>query len=319
MPALAWLQQCLNEDTLNASLTAAAERDRSFQLQASGLRVELSVSAGSDPEIAPNLRAARPDHVLNFTIRAWRGREVLGSRALSVQETECAALPDAVALVVLLLARNAGSTEEAAPPSTAGLPAAPDSETPPGLTAALEPRAAPDTQLFGIGAGASAVLGVLPSTALAVQVAAETAPAWFGVQLRGTLLWPQTRTIAEGSVRFEGYRLGLLGCLAWGPEPSSRLDLRACAGPAASWLRASGRGFSLRNDATTKLAIHAELQLQAAWALVGATWLRIHAGAGVALQRPRFLLAVGDSTEVRELPSPSVVAGELGFSLVQIF
>jgi hypothetical protein len=225
--------------------------------------------------------------------------------------------------------RDVDEPAEADEPDTPTLPALPDHPPP---TAAITPLAPepigpplffprpPDDERlpFKLVAGLSMWLGVLPLPAAALQLEAESAPAFFSVRLRGTLLLPQTRSLAEGTVRYGGFDLALHACLEWMLDSLPLLHTRVCLGPSARGLQAAAHDFQRDNGASTELSVNIGTQLEAAVSLSDSTSLRVGLGGGIALSRPRFLLELANSTNRLGLPSPDLFNAEVGLSLVQV-
>lgn len=131
------------------------------------LRVAVQSDAGSEPDT----------QLLKLTASA-AGR-ALGSRELQVRAADCHALPEALALVLALLARDAAP---ALP-----LPAAAQA------TDTSEPRAKPTREpapreQIALAAGAGAFFGVLPSAALALQLQAATPGELLSLRLKAGML-----------------------------------------------------------------------------------------------------------------------------------
>jgi hypothetical protein len=125
-------------------------------------QVRLRAQPGADPGQATTSLEAEV-----FAAGRW-----LGQRTLAVRPRDCGALPDALALVLLLLAREA-------PPA------------PPPTAARLSPSAAgsrdirpPGRGSVELGAGAGLLFGTLPAAAFALQLEAATLSDPISLRLR---------------------------------------------------------------------------------------------------------------------------------------
>ncbi|HKU39218.1 MAG TPA: hypothetical protein VJR89_13750 [Polyangiales bacterium] len=298
-----WLPRCLSEASLSARYQVAREAGASTAPLAVQVRV-VSQSAGQDATLE---------------IRAANAVRSLGARALPVSARDCAAIPDAVALVLVLLSRSAQAEappeEPSPPPPAAAAPVAPPPASEP---AAPEPPSAPGTQLqFGLGA--LFMFGQLPRPAFGATVEAELLFAVPSLRLRGAVLWPQTELAAEGSVRFSSYELALDGCLRTEVTSRPRLELRMCAGPHLGLMHAESSGFQLQNYRPVDVTLHLGAGPEAALELAKYAWLRAGAGAAIALFRPRYVLDVPDAAERQYVWEPGLVRAELSLCLMLIF
>ena len=221
-----------------------------------------------------------------------QGRE-LGRRPLPVRARDCAALPRALALVLVMLVH-------AEPP-------APKLEEPPAKAS------------VSLGAGGLVMFGVMQHAALGLQLRAATAGAPWSGRLAVSALWPQELEIAEGSLRWQNYEVAVDGCFG-GPLPSlPALALRLCAGPRVGWMFARSQGFWLQNDRANKALVYLGVAPEAALRLGGGTWLQLGAGVAAALLRPRFVVGIDAGLRERALDAPSALRAELTLSVAQIF
>ncbi len=303
--APAWVASCLTEDKLNRSYVTA--------------------QAGDEPATPPSalragvrtLDAPRPREA-TLEIRAHDAQRDLGARVLPVHQRDCGAMPDAVALVLVLLSRSAGEPPapqpEPPPPPAGPLPPPPAAAPPP------PPPPPPEStpMSWHLAAGGSAVWGLLPSVALALHVEAglAIAPFW-GLRARAELLWPQTRTAAEGTIDFWGAAIAAEACFHLLAPFSPRLVLRACAGPRLGFVRAASRGFTRLNLQPTDPTLYLGALLEAELRLGGATWLRLGGGLSGGLERPVFWVEIAG--QLQQLGATSPLRSELGLSLVQNF
>lgn len=270
---------------------------------------------------APDAHAADE---LELELDAMADGRAVGQRRLTVRSSDCAALPDALAWVLVLLAQDAASAPQpaAAAPSTnqrQDMQAA----APPQLVAAESPDSrAPmpaSPGRFALGAGAGVWVGVLPSAAFALQLQAAVTIEPIAYRLRATVLWPQQLDIAEGSVLMRDYELAIEACPGLQLETQPRVELRVCAGPRLGLLYASARDFALRNDEATQFLLYFGVAPEASLALGRNTWLQLSTGAAVGLMRPRIAVAFGDGQSRTVLPALRTLRAELMLSLLQIF
>lgn len=313
-----WLARCLTAGKL---ATSVAERGMDGPAtQAGPLNVEV--------------RAHAPvPHETSLEIRAQQGDRSLGSRVLEVDPRDCAALPDAVGLVVVLLARAGAATaaeeaEQAASAPATGTPSTAPRLPPPAAQAPADgerlplmaaERGAPSEPLrLALAAGASGVSGVLPGLALRLQLEAAVILERLSFRLRGALYWPQEESVAEGSVRVAAGELAADACLALTDWAAARSGLHACVGPRAGLIQASGHGFRAQNNAVRDLRLSAGALLALRVALAEATALRLEGGASRALLSPRLLVQLPDGVK-REVSTPVLVSAELGLSIEQVF
>lgn len=241
-------------------------------------------------------------------IAAFDADRPLGTRELPVRTDDCAALPDALGLVLALM------TRDAPPPPPAALP-----KPPPTAAAAPRPPTPPAAAHLALGIGAGAVFGVLPSGALALQLQAAIPGERLSLRLKAGLLWPQEIALAEGFIEMRSYELGLDVCagLPWPGWP--RLWLRLCGGPRVALMVGRGRDFNVDNLSANEWAVYVGLAPELALRLATATWLQLGAGGALAAVRPRFQVGIDGGQQVVELKDPGLLRGELGLSLVQIF
>jgi hypothetical protein len=277
---------------------------------------------------------ARADAVRALTLEVFSAERSLGRRTLAVRSRDCAALPGALALVLVLLAEETSAAAQRTL-ETGSPPPAADSATPePGLSQMaaeagdLQPAAAevaapsPVSELGGslaLGAGAGVSFGALPKAAFALllQVSSLTEPIAF--RARAALLWPQELAVAEGYVLMQDYELALEACP--GAQLGARpwLALRLCVGPRLGLFLARARDFNVQNARAAEFLMYLGVTPEASLALGSSTWLQLSAGAAISLVRPRMRVAFGDGTRWRELAALDWLRAELSLSLVQIF
>ncbi|MET0388723.1 MAG: hypothetical protein ABW321_22315, partial [Polyangiales bacterium] len=244
----------------------------------------------------------------------------LGTRELPVSTGDCAALPEALGLVLALLTLEPEpvSVAPATQPTAAATTAPQPLETKPSRRPA-RPRVSTPGAHVALGVSASAVFGVLSSVAPALQLQAATPGDRLSLRLKAGLLWPQERAIEEGFIATRSYELALELCAGW-PWPGwPQLWLRLCGGPRIGVMLARGRGFEIANLSNTEYLVHLGLTPELAFRLARATWLQCGAGASLAVARPVFRVAIEGGQRILELPYPQAVRAELGLSIVQIF
>jgi len=314
-----WLARCLTAEKLATSVSKQGIEDPATEL--AFLNVEVDARA----PVA---------HETSLEIRAHQGERSLGSRVLEVDPRDCAALPDAVGLVVVLLARAGAATaaeeaRQAAPVTPAD---AAGSAAKPSLPAAVPPLAdferlpplaaetpsAAEPMRLALGTGASGVSGVMPGLALRLHLEAALIRERLGFRLRVGGYWPKREPVAEGSVGFAAGELSADACLALAAWAAARSGLHACVGPRAGLIRAVGRGFRLQNNARLGLRVSAGALLALRVAIAEATALRLEGGASLALLAPRLLVQLPEDGE-HEVSSPGLVSAELGLSIEQVF
>jgi hypothetical protein len=296
------LSGCATEQRVCESYQRAYAADGG---EVSGAFVPLQVRLGTPSAQAGDATVLELDA---FTAERW-----LGHRTLSLRARDCAALPDALALVLVLLAHESPPAQPL-PQVSAPLP------PPAAATPAHEARArsAPVGD-FSLGAGAGLMIGALPSAALALQLQAATLGVPLSLRARATLLWPQEQRIAEGYVQTNDYELALEACAGFSFRDAPRVTLRLCAGPRVGLMRVRARDFALRNDRTTEFLLYLGLMPELALALGPNTSLQLGIAAALALLRPRFGVGLDSGLRVSALSTPSWLRTELLLSLVQIF
>src|SRR5689334_10198265 len=190
-----WLEGCLTQPALEAGVRARTSSPLPSPLQ---VRV---MAVGEEQDSA---------QWIDIDVSAERGE--LGSRQLEVHAADCAALPNAVAIVVVLLAQSAE-------PAPTPMPAAQPAGTAPPPTPVDRARpAVPDADsepywLAAVGAGIGLAIDLLPSAAGSAHVRGELnlADHWLAVlQLEVPL--PQTLAVEEGEVSFAAYALSADVC-----------------------------------------------------------------------------------------------------------
>lgn len=257
--------------------------------------------------------AAGSSGELTIELDAVADGRALGQRTLAVRRSDCAALPDALAWVLLLLAQDAVSS----PPSPPIVQVVEDIEPLPPSAAVAPPQAS--LGALELGAGAGIWLGALPSSAFALQLQAAVPSEPIAYRMRVTFLWPQQLDIAEGSVLMRDYELTIEACPGLQLQTQPRLALRACAGPRFGLVYARAQNFALQNDQTTQFLLYFGVVPEASLALGPTTWLQLNAGAAVGLVRPRIAVAFGDGQSRTVLSALRWLRAELMLSLVQIF
>jgi hypothetical protein len=278
----------------------------------------LAADGGDDPQLAElrwkvRLRAQpAAQGEMSLALDAFAKGRLLGRRTLAIRERDCAAVPDALALVLLLLAREAESTVPEPPPSAATM-------MPP--SAAAAPRA-PTPQPHGVvelGAGAAVIVGALPAAAFGLQLQAATRTAPIAIRLRAAWLWPQELAVEEGVIAMRSYELAIEACSGLELTSSPRLALSLCAGPRAGVFHAAARGFTVVNHRADEFLLYFGALPEVSLALGPATWLRFGAGGAVALVHPRFHVGLDAGARSLALSAPGWLRAELGLTLVQNF
>jgi len=293
------------------------------QLNQSYLRALAAHGGEQGRDEGPPLRAAvsyrQSDEAstILLQIALFRAERAVGMRELPVRTEDCAALPDALGLVLALLARDAGPqrTPAAAPVALPSTQIAVD-EPPEPPSRPSEP--APSAHV-SVGVSAGAAFGVLQSAALALQLSAATPGEHLSLRLKAGGLWPQEHAVGEGFVEARSYELGLELCggLPWPGWP--RLWLRLCGGPRVGVMLARGRDFSVDNLRARELLVYFGLTPELAFRLASATWLQLGMGAALAAVRPRFQIAVNGGRPILELSDPALARVDLMLSVVQRF
>ena|GEM_PF-3077793 len=246
----------------------------------------------------------------------------LGQRTLSIRARDCAAVPDVLALVLALLARQASSDSQlrAARNAARAQPAAVVEQAPAEqLGPPPEQRTPSISGSVGLGAGVGMFFGALPSAAPALQLQAAT-PIGDPLTLRAraTLLWPQQQRIAEGSVNLQHYELALEACAGFSFR-DTRLSLRLCGGPRVGLMIVHARDFTLQNERATEFLMYLGVQPELGLALGPRTSLNLGVAIAAAVVRPRFGVALDSGTRVSTLSTPSTIRAELALTLVRIF
>ena len=334
VPPRARAQVALQQIVLEAELPESLRGCVSASLLEQGYRRALAAEGGegsADPEVPllVHLRArdgADADTTL-LELEASAAGRPLGLRTLPVRTRDCAALPDALALVLVLLSRAAGPTRQAASTAPAPPPAARATEpsaatgsaTAPSATAPRRPRPETRSETVAIGAGAGVWLRALPRAALALQLQAATRREPLALRLTAALLWPQELGVAEGFIQTRGYELALEVCSEQRVRSLPRLALRLCLGPRFGLLVARGRQFQLGNQRAHEFSLHLGMLPEALLRIAADTWLQLGAGGAVALVRPQFGVGLERGQRRLSLAAPGPLRAELGLSLVQIF
>lgn len=300
------LRGCVSAERLCASYQRA--------LAASG-----GGSQASEPRWQVQLRAAKAGSaaVRSLELEAFSAGRSFGQRTLEVRSRDCAALPDALALVLVLLAQEAGPGA-VEPQLTAAEPAAQQEREP---IPAPAPRAhgATSAGSLAVGVGAGVSFGVLPSAAFGLSLQASTLSEPVAFRVRASFLWPQELAVAEGRVLMRDYELALEACPGAQLDSRPRIALRLCVGPRLGLFHARGRDFDVQNERATEFLMYLGVTPEASLALAEGTWLQLSAGVAFALVRPRMGVAFDGGRRWRELSAPDWLRAELALSLVQIF
>lgn len=226
--------------------------------QAVERRLHRRVFSTGDALLSVRVDWRREDGAFVAEIEVSDQKGPLGRRQLSTKARHCSALDDSLALVVALLVDS--PPERVAPPVAAAPPAAkpPPTAKPPIPSAPTEsaPLATPaatrievpsetlaprEPWQFFVRASGSAAFGLLPSVALAPELAVAARPPRAPL-LRVTLDYylPQTESIsASGTARLQRRRVGVEVC-----APEAFISLGSlCFGQRLGQLQASGSGF----------------------------------------------------------------------------
>jgi len=300
------LQRCVSAERLETSYARA--RDRHTEAPDSqdtrALRVELRSQ--------DDTRAA----VTQVELRAYRGARYLGARVLPIRAQDCSALPETLALVLDFLSRSAppeADTPPDTPPPSPPIPQPIAADT----TEPSPPPPQPATEAqWALGLGIGAFFGALPKTATALQLLAALRIPQIELRVHATVLWPQERSIAEGSVDMSAYELAVEGCPTWQRDPWA---LRLCFGPRFGIVSAASRGFAVRNRDPTEFSLYLGALPEVAFAVTPTTWLQVTGGIALALQRPKFVVQFQGLDPSLQLDGPNALRAEIGLSLMQIF
>jgi len=284
-----------------ASCVTPAQLNESYQ------RARSAYGDADTPAQDVQLRAAvtsrgGPDATTLLQIAAFDADRALGTRELPIRTNDCAALPDALGLVLALMTRDAAPAP------------APEHAVDPQSQATKYP-----THYLALGITAGAVFGTLPSSAFSLQLQAATPGDHISLRLKAGLLWPQRRPLAEGSIEMRSYELALELCGGVPAPVWSRLWLRLCGGPRIALVLGRGRDFAVENSSADELAVYVGLTPEVALQLAPATWLQFAAGAALAALRPRFQIGIESGRRSVELAYPALLRVDLGLSVVQIF
>jgi hypothetical protein len=314
------LSGCVTEQRLCSSYLRALAAEGGGQEQAA------RSSGQTQPgELVPlHVQLSTPDQpgdaaTTAIELDAFAYGQWLGHRTLSVRARDCVAVPDALALVLALLARQADPALQ--PMATA--PGERKSQPARQAEQDMEPPAAKreqsDSGSFSLGAGAGVFFGALPLTAVALQLQAATLGAPVSLRARATLLWPQEQGVAEGYVKMQDYELALEACAGFSFRDAPRLSLRLCGGPRAGLMVVRARDFALQNDQATEFLLYLGVLPEVSLALGPRTSLQLGVAGAAALIRPRFGVGLGSGARVSALSAPGAIRAELALSLIQIF
>jgi hypothetical protein len=303
------LARCVSADSLQTSYERARERHADahrWEQPGGALRVELRSGSDSGTDVT------------RVEVRAYRRARLLGERVLSIRAEDCDALPDTLALILELLSRSA--VEPTGPPPTAATDLqAPDTalELPPILQpeAAIPSQAHAEREWVG-GVAGGVFFGALPRTAVVLQLLAALRVPFLDLRARATALWPQELAVAEGTVAMLGYELALEACPGW---ELGGWALRLCVGPRLGIVRATSRGFAVRNRDASELSLYLGALPEVAFAIADSTWLQLSSGVAFALQRPKFVLNFQGPDPPLALDGPKVVRVEISLSVLQVF
>lgn len=296
------LRGCVSAERLCASYQAALAANNGERALAPIWRVQLRAAD-----------EAAEAGVRSLALAAFSRQRSLGQRTLAVRSRDCAALPDALAWVLVLLAEEAGVQP---PPPTAAVAQAVDSDAKPTPVANQAPES---KRAFALGAGAGVSFGVLPSAAFGLQLQGSLLSEPVALRARAAFLWPQELAVAEGYVRMQSYELALEACPGTQLGARPRIALRVCVGPRLGLLVARGRDFAIQNEHAAEFLLYFGVTPEASLALAGATWLQLSAGAAISLVRPRMGVAFDDGMRWMELSALHWLRAELMLSLVQNF
>lgn len=256
---------------------------------------------------------------------AFAAGQLQGRRTLSVHAQDCAALPDTLGLVLVLLGeevQRAATTGDAASlspaPSASALSHADRRGDGHEATNQTRARQAPAAQLE-LGAALGFYIGVLPSTAPALQLHAATLHGPIPLRLGAAWLWPQTWAIAEGHVQMRDYELSIDVCPVLHWARGLGFALRLCAGPRLGVVDARSRGFTIRNEHTALFYLYVGLLPEISVALSTTSWLHLDAGAAVALVRPRFTVGLDGGTRRTTLDTFTPLRAEIMLHLAHFF
>jgi hypothetical protein len=291
------LEPCVNAERLCEGYQRTVAADGGDQRLAQvRWQVRLRARAAANAELAVDVDAFTAGHLL-------------GRRTLSIRARDCPALPDAIALVLVLLAREAAATAPEQPPSAA------DGQR---LTAAAKPEPRP-VDVIELGAGAGVGFGALPASAFTLQLQATSRSEPVAFRARVAMLWPQQLGVEEGEVTMREYELAVEACSGPIVASSPRLALRLCAGPRVGVLHAAARNFRVQNHRADEFLMYFGVIPELSVALASSTWLQLGAGAAVALVRPQFKVGLDGGARSLSLDAAHWLRGELGLTLVQIF
>jgi hypothetical protein len=300
------LQRCVSTERLQASYARARDRhaEASESQDTRALRVELRSQDDTRAEVT------------QVELRAFRGARYLGARVLPIRAQDCSALPETLALVLDFLSRSAPPEPDNPPDAPPAIPLVPQPIAA-DLTEPAPPPPHPSAENeWAVGLGMGAFFGALPQTAAALQLLAALRIPRIELRVHATVLWPQESSIAEGSVDMSAYELALEGCPTLQLEPWA---LRLCFGPRFGIVRASSRGFAVRNRGPTEFSLYLGAVPEVAFAVTATTWLQLTAGIALALQRPKFVVQFQAPDPSLQLDGPSALRAEIGLNVVQIF
>jgi hypothetical protein len=187
------------------------------------------------------VRFARRDTGFGVTIRVEPGDRV---RTLDSQDTTCAALARATAVTLAVLV-DAERDETPVPPKAE--PPAP--ATPPAIPASQPGRAGGTRLDTTLAVGLAGATGVIGPASLGVTGEVGLIAGRFRAAIGGLFLFPETLSLAPGSVE---QRLSSgLARLCYAPLLADRVRLDACSGLVVGVEHAHARGYTRNDDRNT--------------------------------------------------------------------
>jgi hypothetical protein len=240
-----------------------------------------------------------------------------GVREIRKQGPTCAALAEAVAVVLAVLfdlappeqAPVAGSPAPLAPPEPPQAPPPKATPAPRPPPREAPPRAPARELSVGIGAQGGITYGLL-GAAPAFAVSGALRGGIGRWELSAGALWAPNRTVEYlGGVVHVSVLAGRLGGCAWLLPSRARPDLALCAGVLLGRVRGLGEGFDEPRPAANDLWFAAEAGASARFPLVSKLALRLGISLVVPSRTQRFTVARAD---VAYRSSPAAGLLELG-------
>ncbi len=257
----------------------------------------------------------------------------IGVRELSIDDADCVAVADAIALVVVLALR--GPTERVEPMRPEELPVAagralgrppiPADEPDPGpedpAPLPVHPARVPPTDpppevvreadggedgtwswglLVGVGARAGMLPAISPTGTLSLTV---KPPGPSRLIVSGLLALPQREKVAEGEVRLFHAEIRAAACVTLVTLGDTVLD--GCGVAAAGLLWARARGFAVWNGSATQPTLDVGLAGRVGHALGRGGRLFLSAEADLAVLRPVFFVTTSSDRQL-DAHQPSV-------------